>query len=207
MIVTCPSCHNKYSVQAEAIGEGKLVRCVMCGTTWQQTAVKEPAENSRGIRIMGWAFFISTVFMFLFFLLFSRGVVVSVWPPAACFYELFENKPANRVETLKLNKVSNFFAHRNGDLYMGIRGEIQNLSNEVQILPSINIRLRSEESDFGIAAPVAPVGRSSKHLFQKTWTHNMVYQKILPNQKMNFETKMQKVPCTNLLCDIQLVTL
>lgn len=203
MIVTCPSCHNKYSVQAEAIGEGKLVRCVMCGTTWQQVAVKEPASAYRGVRILEWAFFWSMVFLSLFFLFFARNSVVNIWPPAISFYRMFENNPVSRTETIKLNKLSSFFAYKNGDLYMGLKGEVQNISNEVQILPGINIKLKDDGDKCSFISGVS----SSKQSFQKSWTHNMEYQKILPNQKVSFETKVQKVPCTNILCDIQLVTL
>lgn len=193
MIVTCPSCRNKYSVQAEAIGEGKLVRCVACGTTWQQYAVNEPTllrEN----KIIGWAFFCASVFLSFFFLVFAKNSVINIWPPAVCFYKLFEKggllaAAGATKETVKISNVSDFYAYKNGSLYMGIEGELQNVSNDVQTLPGISIKLSKE----GV----------KKRSFQKIWTHDMVYQKILPSQKVSFKTKMQKVPLGNIRCDIK----
>lgn len=194
MIVTCPACRNKYSVQAEAIGDGKLVRCVICGATWQQTAVSGVGDDKfRVIETVKWTFFWSVVFISLFMLFFAKTTVTKVWTPAAGFYSLLENKQAHEKKTFKMGNVSNFFVRKGGKLYMGLKGELVNTSDEVQILPSITIALRNEEK-------TAP----GKFRFKKIWTHDMLYKKILPNQKVVFETELQSVPRNNLVCDIKL---
>lgn len=194
MIVTCPACRNKYSVQAEAIGDGKLVRCVICGATWQQLAVSGVNDDkSRVIETIKWTFFWSIVFISLFMLFFAKSTVTRVWTPAASFYTFLENKQAGEKKMFKMNNVSNFFVKKCGKLYMGLKGELVNTSDEVQILPSITISLKNEEG----AAP-------GKFRFKKIWTHDMLYKKILPNQKVAFETELQSIPHNNLICDIKL---
>ena len=76
---------------------------------------------------------------------------------------------------------------------MGLKGELVNVSNEVQILPSITISLKDDDH-----LPPKDVH------FKKIWTHDMVYKKILPNQKVTFETELQSIPYNNLVCDIKL---
>ena len=194
MIVTCPSCHNKYSVQAEAIGNGKLVRCVICGTTWQQEAVSEPHNGAiKVMETIKWTFFWSVVFISLFLLFFAKSTVIKIWSPASSFYDLINKTSETKQKSFKMSNVSNFFIQKDGKLYMGLKGELVNISNEVQILPSITISLKDDDH----------VTSKDIH-FKKIWTHDMVYKKILPNQKVTFETELQSIPYNNLLCDIKL---
>jgi hypothetical protein len=88
-----------------------------------------------------------------------------------------------------------FFVHKDGKLYMGLRGELVNISNEVQVLPSVTISLRDD--DVGVE-------KKGRAAYKKIWTHDMMYKKMLPNQKIIFETELQSVPYNNLICDIRL---
>jgi hypothetical protein len=76
-------------------------------------------------------------------------------------------------------------------LYMGLKGELINVSNDVQIMPSLVISLKSDD-------------QTSKAPYRKVWTHDLMYNKLLPNQKVLFETELQSVPCNNLICDIKM---
>ena len=78
---------------------------------------------------------------------------------------------------------------------MGLKGELINISDSVQILQSITISLKNDET----------VKNDSS--YKKIWTHNLTYKKLLPNQKVTFETELQSVPYNNLICDITLDTL
>lgn len=192
MIVTCPMCKSKYSVQIEAIGDGKFVRCSMCGATWQQTPVDAVCEKKRRVLyIIKWTCFWFAVFVSVFSLFFAKEAVLKIWPSSIAFYEKIGMVPANK-KAFVIQKVSNFFVHKDGKLYMGLRGEITNVSDEVQPLAGITISLKNDEK----------VTNGTE--YKKMWTHDLNCKKFLPNQKVAFETEPQSVPYNNLICDIEL---
>jgi hypothetical protein len=179
-------------VQVDAIGRGKLVRCAMCGATWEQSAFDELAvKKQRALDLVKWTFFWFAVFVTIFSFLFARNAVVKVWPHMADLYELMGVKNETK-GAFAIQNMSNFFVAKNDTLYMGLKGELVNTSNEVQTIPSIAIFLRDEEN----------VENHSR--YKKMWTHNLTYKKLLPNQKIVFETELQSVPRSNLICDIKL---
>jgi predicted Zn finger-like uncharacterized protein len=192
MIVVCPTCSCRYSVQADAIGREKLVRCTMCGTTWQQSIGDElAARKQRVLDLTKWTFFWFVVFVTIFSLFFAKNAVVKIWPHASDFYELIGMQTDSK-KAFVIKNISNFFVVKNDTLYMGLKGDLVNISDEVQILPSITISLRDDEN----------VKKDSR--YKKIWTHNLTYKKLLPNQKVVFETELQSVPYNNLICDITL---
>lgn len=191
MIVTCPSCRSRYFVHSEAIGEGKLVRCTLCGNTWEQAASKKPKEVFRGLKIVEWAFFFGTVIFSLFLLVFNSEKVIELWPEAVCFYDFWTPSVPHSRSPIGVDKVSNFFVLKNNKLYMGLRGEIFNTSRKVQTLPKILVSLEDINKVKG-----------ENVYYKKHWTHTMKYKKILPNQKLSFETEIQSVPCRDLRCTI-----
>ena len=192
MIVVCPSCSSKYSVPADAIGVGKLVRCAVCGTTWQQNPVEEKKPDAVS-GLLKSTFYWFTVFITLFSVLFAPKTVSKYWPASASFYKLIGVDKSVNQRAFSIKNISNFFVKRNGRLYMGIKGELGNVSNEVQMVPKLVIKLRTDNS--------------SNPKFQTSWTHELTYKKLLPNQKIIFETDLKSVPYTNLICDIKLNTL
>ncbi|MDR1334321.1 MAG: zinc-ribbon domain-containing protein [Holosporaceae bacterium] len=197
MIVVCPACSCKYSVQAEAIGREKLVRCAMCGTTWQQSsaAYGEVDGCQHDVwNLTKWGFFWFTVFVMIFSLFFARNAVAKIWPSSIVFYEALGMQSSPR-KAFVIQNLSNFFVVKNDMLYMGLKGELINISDSVQILPSITISLKSDEN------------MKQDSSYKKVWTHNLTYKKLLPNQRVVFETELQNVPYNNLICDIALDTL
>ncbi|MDR2681587.1 MAG: zinc-ribbon domain-containing protein [Holosporaceae bacterium] len=193
MIVICPGCHCKYSVQADAIGESKMVRCALCSTTWQQSSIDESAlrQKNHVVHVIKWTFFWFTVFVSLFSLFFTKNVIIKIWPPAVCFYDFLGLDSQDTKKMFVIQNVSNFFVQKNHKLYMGLKGELINASNDVQVMPSLIISLKNDE-------------KSSKSSYRKVWTHDLMYNKLLPNQKVVFETELQSVPYNNLICDIKL---
>ncbi len=193
MIVVCPNCSSKYSVHSEAIGKGKLVRCAMCGMTWQQTPVAK--KKSRDIyNLFQSTFYWFVVFITVFSILFAPKTVSKYWPASISFYRLIgANNTPNRKD-FSIKNVSSFFVKRNGKLCVGIKGELINISDEVQMVPELTIGLREDTA-------------SSNPNFKMSWTHKLNYKKLLPNQKVIFETDEKSVPYTNLICDIKLNTL
>jgi predicted Zn finger-like uncharacterized protein len=196
MIVTCPSCQNKYYVQPEIIGNGKLVRCAACLATWQQPAIGDGAKFGVGHAVR-WTFFWLFVFSFVFSLIFAKNFVLKIWPPAIELYDIFDAKHANSKNCFVIKNISNFFVQKDGKLYMGLKGELTNISNDVQFLPSITISLKDDYS---------ASEKANASCYTKVWTHKMMYKKLLPNQKVIFETELQNVPYNDLVCDIKLNT-
>jgi predicted Zn finger-like uncharacterized protein len=196
MIVVCPACSCKYVVQAEAVGREKLVRCTMCGATWQQLSSGEEVDERRrrAWDLTKWFFFWFTVFVTIFSLFFAKNAVVKVWPSSVVFYEALgmQNSPRR---SFVIQNLSNFFVVKSNTLYMGLKGELINISDDVQVLPSITISLKNDESS------------KPNSSYKKIWTHNLTYKKLLPNQKVVFETELHSVPYNNLICDITLDTL
>lgn len=193
MIVTCPGCSSRYAVQEEALGSGKLVRCSACGAVWKQFPRDEATiRRQRVFDILKWTFFYCVVFSSVFLLLFCRDIVIKIWPASESFYEFIsQNSKVARDNLCSLENVSYFFVRKHGDLYVGLRGELKNSSSEVILVPSATIILENDPE-------------FSADKFKKVWTHKIQYEKLLPMQKVLFETKLQRVPYNNLKCSIKL---
>ncbi|MDR2646340.1 MAG: zinc-ribbon domain-containing protein [Holosporaceae bacterium] len=192
MIVVCPSCFCKYFVQTDTIAKEKLVRCAMCGATWQPLPYNESAEKRlRVFNIIKWIFFWFVIFVTVFPLFFAPGSIIKIWPSIADFYRVVGMYDGSG-KSLVIQNLSNFFVTRNNVLYMGLKGELINTSDSVKSLASITISLKDDDA----------TNKNSR--YRKEWTHNLTYKKLLPNQKVVFETELQSVPCNNLICDIKL---
>lgn len=193
MIVTCPSCLSKYAVQTESLGTGKLVRCALCGTIWQQKPIDEQAlKRKRILDVVKWTFFYATVFTSVALLFGWKDFVVDKWPASESFYE-YIGMCNNGIDssTFVLENVSCFFVKKEGNLYFGLRGELCNTAREVKAVPLITISLRNDPA-------------TENEPFKKVWVHKLQYEKLLPSQRVLFETKLQPVTCNSLLCDIKL---
>jgi predicted Zn finger-like uncharacterized protein len=197
MIVTCPTCRNKYSVQAEAIGESKMVRCAACNTVWRQLASEAVDEDGkhRVRHVIKWTFFWFATSITLFSIFFARNCIVKVWPPMVELYNFLNINQVDQKKLFLVQNISNFFVRKEDKLYMGLKGELTNISNSVQVLPSVTISLRDDGTG---------VEKKGKSCYKRVWTHDMMYKKILPNQTVVFETELQSVPCHNLICDVKL---
>ncbi|GHT97102.1 hypothetical protein FACS1894126_0410 [Alphaproteobacteria bacterium] len=152
-------------------------------------------KRDRVTHIIKWAFFWFSVLAFLFSLFFTKNIAMKIWPPVTCFYDFLGINPLDTKKTFVIKNMSTFFKKRSGKLYMGLKGELVNGSNDVQIMPSLVISLKNDDSEPG-GAPKVP--------YRKVWIHDLMYNKLLPNQKVVFETEMQSVPYNNLICDVNL---
>jgi hypothetical protein len=180
--------------------ESKLVRCVVCGTMWHYVAPNNTTtKQSRVLGMMHWTIFWFAVFLSIFSLFFARNAMISLWPPVASFYRIIGLETSDAQKNLQVQNVSNFFVQEKGKLYMRLKGEIVNVSEKVQILPCVTISLRNEET-------IGDSGADEEQCvpFKKIWTHDMHYKKMLPNQRIVFESELQSVPYHNLICDIKL---
>jgi hypothetical protein len=162
----------------------------MCGATWQQTSVKEHTKD-HVVGLIQWTFFWFVLFLGISGLFFAPDAMMKIWPAVSSFYEAL-GLSNNSSGCFSIQNLSNFFVMKNDTLYMGLKGEIVNTSDEVKNISAVTVLLCDDE------------GVSKNDSYKKTWTHNLTYKKLLPNQKVVFETELQRVPCNNLLCYITL---
>jgi hypothetical protein len=162
----------------------------MCGATWQQSANNQERKQ-HVLDLAKWTFFWFAVFITISTLSFAKNDLMKIWPSITDFYEALGIKTDSE-KSFVIQNLSNFFVIKNNTLYMGLKGELINLSDEVKVLPSITISLKDDDY----------VQKDSR--YKKIWTHNLSYKKLLPNQRVIFETELQSVPCNNLICNIAL---
>src|ERR1700722_6884239 len=98
MIVTCKTCHKRYLIEKEDIGsQGRQVRCVSCGYSWQQHPVEEtvavippkPATFDPGYtaeirpkRKIPWILFTGIILTVMVCVYILRVPLVAEWPKA-----------------------------------------------------------------------------------------------------------------------------
>lgn len=202
MIVICPNCNSKYSVHPDALGEEKLVRCAMCSTTWMQKSFDQALEKASAtmsvFHRISWTLFLFCVSLTVFSIFFAKRTMISFWPPLAAFYETVGISSETGKEAFVIQNVSNFFVQKGGELYMGLKGEILNKSSTSLAISSVTIQLKDSSSD------TVNLFNNKQSSYKKEWIHNLVSQKILPNEKVCFETELQKVPYNDLVCDIKI---
>lgn len=192
MIVKCPNCSCKYVVPDDAIGTGKLVRCTVCSTTWQQLPVDlARIKRSKALNFIRWAFFYTCVLASLLTLCFAKDQLIKIWPPVEDFYAMISAGISGEFNKNDLitKDVSPIFIRRNGKLLLSLKGEILNKSSEVISVPNMVISLKNESEQ--------------DKKYEHVWTHELAYKKLLPNQKVIFETEPQPVPFCNLICEIK----
>jgi hypothetical protein len=160
--------------------------------TWQQDPLKESIKKQRAFYLVNWTFFVFSVFVSVYSLFFAKNAVLRIWPAVVDFYTVIGMYSDDNQQAFAVQNVSNFFVHKNEKLYMGLKGELANMSDEIRELPSITISLKDE------------LPSSKNSCFEKIWTHSLTRKKLLPNQKITFETELQSIPCNNLICDIKL---
>ncbi|MBE6447161.1 MAG: hypothetical protein E7015_01595 [Alphaproteobacteria bacterium] len=193
MIISCPNCSSKYSIHANVIGEGKMVRCTICGTTWQQGSIYKQEKREDLVKNLQITTFWFIVFICIFSLIFAKNAVINFWPASASFYEAIGVKDSETSSAFSIKDISSFFIRKDDKLYMGIKGELTNITNDVQMVPGLTISLRSDDN-------VTPS-------FNSSWNHELTCKKLLPNQKIIFETDLKSIPYTDIICEIKLNTL
>lgn len=178
MIVTCPSCARKYSVQDDVIENEKLVRCVMCCTTWQLDKAHCAARKSKRL------------YIFLFTFLFSVGSYLTYENFNAILQtEYFTNlllqlgvKIEKTKIPLEINNINTTFLNKNNKFFMKISGEIFNNANYVVDSPKVQVSVEYKIND---------------ELINTKWVYRPTNDKILPKEKILFETEPKEMTPTD----------
>jgi predicted Zn finger-like uncharacterized protein len=172
MIVTCPACATRYSVEPSAIAdEGRKVRCTRCGHIWQQmppadmpkrvdllpvlpetddrpeSVIIPPSMSARERRGGGWV-------VILILLLLIAGIagaayvgrerVVQQWPQLAPIYERLGIKVVALGEGLNLGEPTHVRRQQDGVDIIEIEGEIRNGAADSVAVPNLLVVLRND---------------------------------------------------------------
>lgn len=164
MILTCPDCGTRYSVEAGSLGEtGRTVRCNNCGTRWTarppddapravppEAADQESAPgraggrtgSSRGSGTAGIAIGLALMLVLLIGIatVVARDEVVARFPASA---ELFQRIGLAVTVPLELDfqNVTSSRVSERGISILTVEGEIVNLASQAREVPPIRITL------------------------------------------------------------------
>lgn len=215
MIIVCPTCSSKYSVPDSSTVDGKMVRCSVCGTTWQATfddsrqqsqqekkseslvqqqSVKKKMMRSSSIQPMFFTVVLVSTFSYLFFATDFLHRIPS-------YYKFLSNSVTNRKMSNKisLSNISHFFTKRKDGIYLTITGCVENISNCQQKTPYLSFNLRTHGEDFANY-------ENPENFVNETWAEKLNIEGMKPSQKVLFETAPRKIPISDLLCTIKVGT-
>lgn len=216
MIITCKACQKRYLLENEDIGsEGRQVRCVACGHSWQQYHVKENinsilskpstfdpgySTNVRTFKRFPWAFVIGFMITALFALYLGRTSIVARWPQTEKIFTAFKIPVHHPYEGLSLDHIMPLQINHGGRNSYVLKGDIYNDSNLVKPIPTFQILA---QGDCHQATSVAKVYRFLRQIKAKisghsdenirlcvleSWSYRLKETRILPGERIAFET-------------------
>ena len=166
MIITCPTCLRRYEVSSKVIGEGRMVRCIVCGTTWQQDA--EASRTSKGTKSFFWRWIFSLlIFSSISSYFYFYVPVVSDFPK---YKSIIREAFGCEVTRPKIVNISHKLEKRDDGLYVTFQGEVADLS-EVAPGKDLNLvfNLKSQKKDAKYA--------EGEGFFNETWTQKVAFPK------------------------------
>lgn len=172
MIVTCPSCTTRFTVDASVLGaHGRRVRCVRCGHVWFQEpeldrrpepasaeapeafeppseppewALPETEPEPRRRSAGGWPAFAAVVVLLAGGLLVAQEQIVGAWPAAGRLYEMLGMAPPAPGEGLEIGDVRPEARLEDGDRSVVVTGRVVNRSESAADVPPVRIMLVDE---------------------------------------------------------------
>jgi predicted Zn finger-like uncharacterized protein len=173
MIVTCPACATRYSVDPSAIAaEGRKVRCTRCSHVWHQmppadmpmrvdlipepmepddrpeTVVVPPAMPTREPRGAGGWLVIIIVLLLIGSLVavgyVGRERIVRQWPQLAPLYERIGVPVVALGDGLELGEPTHVRREQDGVAIIEIEGEIRNATDRPIEVPNLMVVLRND---------------------------------------------------------------
>jgi predicted Zn finger-like uncharacterized protein len=210
MILTCQKCTKRYLVDSESIGqEGRTVRCVSCGHVWTQPPSEDrflkavnsidddlqddpPSPSSPGLG-WGWASFIVVLLALTILFITGREYISRQWPTIQPLYQRLGFKLPKPGAGLSIKNAFHLQQQKDGRRYIVVKGEIVNTQQEARAIPPLRIYLRGDCSALtGLSYFLSNWHHHTKadqHLcILKTWTHTFSETRLLPGEKLSFET-------------------
>lgn len=204
MILTCPSCTNRYIVDPTALGaDGRTVRCANCSHTWHQAAPVDlprpvdlapapdglrpippgsnlpafPQPASRRSGTIGWLAFMVVLLGGLAAVVIGREYIVASWAPSARLYDMVGLSIDGVGAGLELRNVVSARRDDTGASVIVVEGTIANVSNKVRDVP----RLRA-------------VVRSAAKQDLKDWTFPAGVLVLQPGETASFRSELPEPP-------------
>ncbi|MGB0934463.1 MAG: zinc-ribbon domain-containing protein [Alphaproteobacteria bacterium] len=202
MIVTCDKCQKRYLIKDEAIGaEGRKVRCVACGNVWRQSpddmvskgAPVKPVRRKRAHIATpkkkkfawGWIIFLLVLLGSIAGFIYGKGAVIKMIPGMASVYDSIGMSLAPSHAGLVIDAPSHQHINKDGKTYVVISGEIVNTTEEVKIIPPIQLQLRG---------PCKSGEKTDPACLLDSWTHEFSEKRVLPGERAAFETEPHPTP-------------
>ncbi|MGI4852176.1 MAG: zinc-ribbon domain-containing protein [Janthinobacterium lividum] len=216
MIITCKACQKRYLLEKEDIGpEGRQVRCVACGHSWQQYHVKENinsilskpltfdpgySTDVRPTRRFPWTYLVGLLITTLIALYLGRTSIVARWPQTEKIFIAFKIPIHHPYEGLSLDHIMPLQVNYMGRNSYVLKGDIHNESDLVKSIPAFKILA---QGDCRKASSMAKFNRFMRQLKAKisgnldpnahlcileSWSYRLKETKILPGERIAFET-------------------
>lgn len=205
MILTCPSCQTRYTVDPLKLGpSGRNVRCDNCGHTWHQAPVvetptafmaspvgveddftllarrsgggaKSPTKPKTAAGPIGWVALIAVIVLGGAGIVAWRQEIVKLWPPSAKLYDTI-GMPVRVVgEGLDLQEIQ--YVRNDETNTLVVQGSIVNISKQPREVP-----------------PLRAMITTATRQELKSWTFTTGVIVLLPGDKAAFKTELNDLP-------------
>ena len=204
MIVSCKSCLKRYLIDESLVGsQGRVVRCISCGYSWtqipddynpkadiyEQKSLKKAPKNIRP--------FLITVVVLLIIGLFVGGIytyrhsIAHHWPISQYILTRLGINTVDPLQNVNFENIVPLQINENNQSFLLLKGEIVNTSNEIRQLPPLKIILYGDCTEVGfikkIFGRIMDKNIPGRCIVEK-WRHTLTQSRLMPNERLNFET-------------------
>jgi predicted Zn finger-like uncharacterized protein len=219
VIISCPSCQKQYTVTDDVLA-GKVsqkVRCVDCLHIWTLSLltpeessllhstphqpesgeshhirvpfVKVPHEEEKKTAVhrykLDWILLLGGAGLLGFFVYEERDYLIRQLPPKSVIFHREASISTPNGAPLIIQSIKYTFANGDNARRVTVTGEIMNTTNEIQNIPPLVVSV-TKKRDGQLVGSAAPSASDS------TWTYPLPADKILPGEKIRFETTSEE---------------
>lgn len=202
MIVTCPSCSRRYSIDDSFFAKGqRQVRCTGCANVWNQEYIEQapqknslnisqqqalenyfkdlgaPSKNSKPYKKLSWAFYGLGVVCLFAWIFLSRETVALRFPILNDFGKVLSMNHTHDFSQINIQDIHFERTEKRSEKYIVISGEIQNNGKKTINIPKLQIIFYGSCAD---------KNKKNCILFQQSFA--VSEETLLPNERLSFET-------------------
>ncbi len=195
MIITCPTCLRKYEVDQKSIGDGRMVRCIICGTTWQQELGHIVRKERRTFKLpYHWLFSI----MFFIATYFFACEYTPVCSNIGKYQRLILSMINPGIKNIEIKNIAHKFVLKDDGVYVSLSGDIVIDKYHKKNNPKLMFNLK----------PYFPQKYDISHndrdvLFNETWEEKVNFNDV-DESIINFQTVFKKIPKHDIICTIDI---